>query len=923
VVLQIRPVFRRLRALEHAYDRAMALEPEWRCVQCRAPLDHLAARRRCSRCSLSYPVVDGITFADRPSIGSDAVSELDGDAACERHRRLLHARWKRRHTEPYAWFRPFNESSRSLERFLPLIAESLAPEQPILDLWNRTGWTGAWLAARFPDHRVFSIWEGDCDVLGHGGFLHWFSSDRRPSNLELLFISPADPLPFATGTFGFVHGLDSLHRYPWQELLAECLRVADPEAILAFPHLHLTNSEPEPFFERGCLQRHGRDWSADLATVLDDDPRQAWVLSEPQAFDRSRSLRLVDDAETTDYNALMLIGPSRWNGVAVAPAALPTRRESAFLFLNPAVRIDEQGCVEIERTALGGTVGHMLDRHDAGFRHVLALQGQPLSSDAARVAKLAAAGMTVGEIQLELGTDTATAGIDELVGHDLAICELVGPAAARLQQHFSTTWPERDATLSAVWDERRWRYDGHPVIVTTAGDEFHLADVEVIVNAIRTLLAERELAPGERVVIVAGQHPEHLLVTWAVWLSGAVIVPVSPNLAAHQLAAALDAAAPRLIFADTAGEEVLGHLGVGVDVVLDPTQPDAPERDVHLGSMLDRHVGGSSVPVVPRRPDDDAAIIFTSGSTGAPKGVRLSQRSLWWTGASMADLAGLRPGERLWSMAAPDTMSGLRNPCVAALRSGVTVVVPTGTDGSGPLGTEDIVRRLGVDVLVAGPAVVSALDQAHGRLSDFGSLRLLLSTGGPLDADVAASFAEAWGIEVRNYYGLTETGGLCIGQRNGDVGGDGHLGREWGAVVRVFGDDGPVGVGDVGHLVVSGPGLFSGYVGGARGVEQMDGWLFTGDRARQHDDGTIELIGRIDSQVKASSGRVVDGSAVAAVLETHPMIETASVRSSTDGSIAATVRLRGELTNELEIELRSAIRKELGDDAVPRHLETF
>jgi len=139
----------------------------------------------------------------------------------------------------------------------------------------------------------------------------------------------------------------------------------------------------------------------------------------------------------------------------------------------------------------------------------------------------------------------------------------------------------------------------------------------------------------------------------------------------------------------------------------------------------------------------------------------------------------------------------------------------------------------------------------------------------------------------------------------------------------VFGDDGPVGVGDVGHLVVSGPGLFSGYVGGARGVEQMDGWLFTGDRARQHDDGTIELIGRIDSQVKASSGRVVDGSAVAAVLETHPMIETASVRSSTDGSIAATVRLRGELTNELEIELRSAIRKELGDDAVPRHLETF
>ena len=164
-----------------------------------------------------------------------------------------------------------------------------------------------------------------------------------------------------------------------RDRLAECLRVAGPEAILAFPHLHLTNSEPEPFFERGCLQRHGRDWSADLATVLDDDPRQAWVISEPKAFDRSRSLRLVDDADTTDYNALMLIGPSRWNGVVVSSATPPMRRQSASVLLNPAVRIDEKGCVEIERTALGGTVGHMLNRHEVGFRHVLALQGQPLS----------------------------------------------------------------------------------------------------------------------------------------------------------------------------------------------------------------------------------------------------------------------------------------------------------------------------------------------------------------------------------------------------------------------------------------------------------------------------------------------------------------------------------------------------------------
>ena len=173
----------------------------------------------------------------------------------------------------------------------------------------------------------------------------------------------------------------------------------------------------------------------------------------------------------------------------------------------------------------------------------------------------------------------------------------------------------------------------------------------------------------------------------------------------------------------------------------------------------------------------------------------------------MADLADLRPGDRLWSVADPDTMSGLRNPCVAALRSGATIVVPVGPDGHGPLAAADLVRRSGVDVVAAGPVFISALASASTRVTSLGRLRLLLSTGGRLEPEDAATVSSAWDVPVRDYYGLTETGGVCIGRRHNDASSaDGLIGRPIGAVVRIFDDEGrPVEAGDVGELAVCGP----------------------------------------------------------------------------------------------------------------------
>ena len=879
--------------------------------------------RRCPRCRVVFPMVDGITFADLPAIALGKDPVVDPDAAVASHRRLIHARWARRHLEPYAWFRPFNESSRAVDRFLPLLSISLEPGAPILDLWNRTGWTGAWLAARFPESPVISVWEGDTEVLGHGGFLHWFESERRPGNLELVFASPGQALPFSSEHFGLVHGLDTLHRYPIHPLLGECLRVAAPTAPILFPHVHLTNSEPEPFFERGCSQRHGREWSSHLSTVLEGDPRRAWVLSEPAAFDRSAELVLADDPNTADYNATIVIGPREWDGIRLAPALVETPFDDWSVLTNPLARIDEHGRIAVDRSALGGTVGHMVDRHEAGVARLAAATGREVSAAAAQVAVLAEAGASVGEIRNVIGRTATDDGIAELTAHDLAICEPVGEPTRSLQRHFTTGWPERDATLAAIWAERSWRYTDHPVLITSEGDEFHLTDVEFVVDATRAWLDDRGVGAGDHVVVVAGHHPAHLLVTWAIWLSGAIVVPLNSGMAPVHLAAALDSVAAPVVFADEVGASALRHIGVDPDVVFDPLDPNVEEHESHLGVHLDAFADVAPPPIARRAPADDAAILFTSGTTGPAKGVRLSGRSLCWTGGVMADLADLRPGDRLWSVADPDTMSGLRNPCVAALRSGATIVVPVGPDGHGPLAAADLVRRSGVDVVAAGPVFISALASASTRVTSLGRLRLLLSTGGRLEPEDAATVSSAWDVPVRDYYGLTETGGVCIGRRHNDASSaDGLIGRPIGAVVRIFDGEGrPVEAGDVGELAVCGPGMFSGYLSGTTGVDQRDGWIFTGDLARSHNDGSIELLGRRDSQVKTAAGRVLDGDAIAAVLHGHDGVAGVEIVPDASGRAVAHVHTVAGAGGDLEIELRSWVRDHLGADAVPVRIE--
>src|SRR5207244_10025301 len=125
-----------------------------------------------------------------------------------------------------------------------------------------------YMSSEFSEHQVISVWEAFSGLLGLKGFAHWLCAEKRRDNLDIIFHSPNNPLPFRDQTFTIVYGLDTLHRYRHIPLIPECLRVVNPRGVIVFPHNHLTNSQPVPYFDRGEEQMHGKEYEEYFGRLL-------------------------------------------------------------------------------------------------------------------------------------------------------------------------------------------------------------------------------------------------------------------------------------------------------------------------------------------------------------------------------------------------------------------------------------------------------------------------------------------------------------------------------------------------------------------------------------------------------------------------------------------------------------------------------
>lgn len=445
------------------------------------------------------------------------------------------------------------------------------------------------------------------------------------------------------------------------------------------------------------------------------------------------------------------------------------------------------------------------------------------------------------------------------------------------------------------------------------------SDLDRAADAISARLRQLGVERGGRVAICLDRCTAMVAAMLGTLRVGAAFVPLDPSYPTERLGYVLNDSRATVLITTAAQAERLMPLDAAVmfvDAVAAGT--DAPPREVAV------------------HPLDAAYVMYTSGSTGRPKGVMATHHATLNRFAWMWKTFPFAAGEVACQKTAVgfvDSIWEIFGPLLAGVP---LVMLPDGAVKD----PHSLVRLLGqhrVTRLLVVPSLLQILFESRIDLaSELPGLRWWFASGERLSGDLAQQFDELLPDAcLINLYGSSEVAGdITYAVRTKDEpAGDVPIGWPI-ANCRAYVLDRHfrlVPPGAVGDLYVAGPNLARGYLDrpgltaerflpdpfsnrpGAR-------MYFSGDRARQRDDGCIEFLGRLDQQVKLRGFRIELGE-VEAVLEEHPGVRQAVAAVQADdagGRLVSYVVADGELP-DIE-QLRQFVAARLPAHMVPATL---
>lgn len=361
------------------------------------------------------------------------------------------------------------------------------------------------------------------------------------------------------------------------------------------------------------------------------------------------------------------------------------------------------------------------------------------------------------------------------------------------------------------------------------------------------------IQPGERVVIAKADSIEHNVCYLGVLLAGGVPASVNPLGKTDTLRAIVgDCGARHVVCEDELDDEIGGrHAPRLWSASLD----DSCRRE---NVVMPPGRDGAGDPVLA----DEQALAFlqyTSGTTGRPKGVMHSARGLLAVCEAFAHAhLGLGPHDCIYSVAKVFFAYGAGNSLFFPLHCGARAFL----DGSRQ--TIDTIARNLADVrpsvFCAVPTVfrwLASADLPPSAQEAMGGLRLAISAGGPLPADVFASFRRRFGRSIIDGFGATEMAHIFIANHR-----DASrtvLARTLPGFSTTLVPSEQLPQADGGELIVRGPSLALGYYQDAVTTARKfcaEGYR-TGDLFRREPDGALVYLGRTDDSFKVKGKWVV------------------------------------------------------------------
>ena len=412
---------------------------------------------------------------------------------------------------------------------------------------------------------------------------------------------------------------------------------------------------------------------------------------------------------------------------------------------------------------------------------------------------------------------------------------------------------------------------------TSENRSLSYADSLTLIEFASNRLAGSGFTKGDIVVSYCPLSLESVILCWACLYNGLVFLPVDHNWPAALLKQVLDETSPCLALTDDTRLSNLSTLYPAEKIIMSGRSGQTGRHSFY--EWLEE---GTDMPEKKDQdidPDNPAVILYTSGSTGAPKGVVLSQHALCNSGKLVGEHFGWQESDAFLNLGDLHFMSGLRNTCIAPLHTGSSVVIARSNERNSVLHVFDLIHNLNIQYIGVAPTVIRQMNIlfSEARKEQLSPLRAILCTGGPLVKDQLELFYKNYNIAVYNYYGLTETAGICSGHNASTFSPhDNSIGKPVGAEFILIPEaayDDP----HIGELLVKSDNLMSGYYKREKETAEVlkDGCFYTGDIVQKRADGCFELLGRKKNTIKNIYSELIHLEEIDNALEVHPMIREA------------------------------------------------
>ena len=422
----------------------------------------------------------------------------------------------------------------------------------------------------------------------------------------------------------------------------------------------------------------------------------------------------------------------------------------------------------------------------------------------------------------------------KLYGDEVALVEL-NPLMPETKR---TTWKEYD--LMQPTENRAYRRE----ITWAVFDEK--------ANRVANMLLDRGIKKGDRVAILMFNCLEWLPIYFGILKTGAIAVPFNFRFDTDEIMYCANLAEIHvLIF----GPEFIGRIESCADklskgrllIYVGDGCPSFAESYHALVADC-----SSNAPLIRLEEEDDAAIYFSSGTTGFPKAILHNHESLSQA-AAMEQRHHLTGREDNFLCIPPLYHTGAKFHWMGSLCAGSKAVLLKGTTPEIILDAISKEKCTIVWLLVPwAQDILDALDRGDIKLEDYelDQWRLMHIGAQPVPPSMIKHWKEYFPNHLYDTnYGLSEsTGPGCVhlGVENiHKVGAIGVPGYNWKA--KIVDENGvEVPQGDVGELIVKGPGVMTCYYNDPEATAAVlkDGWLYTGDMAMLDEDGFIFLVDR-------------------------------------------------------------------------------